>query len=150
MLPERSAPLRVPVLLALLRPEPELPLGQPELPSWAAVPELHRVRAPVLPQDLGQARVPGQAPEQAPELCEKLSGVYTLMYTRLITALRERSATIVEEVIGLLEYERETAELLVKKLAQENAASAAADTAPPAAHGTGTAGRPNTAQGRTP
>ncbi|MHC4990283.1 MAG: flagellar export chaperone FliS [Planctomycetota bacterium] len=61
----------------------------------------------------------GLQPDQDPALCERLSGLYTFLYTRLIDASRERSAEIVEEVIKLLEYERQTWSMLLDKLAQE-------------------------------
>ncbi len=67
-------------------------------------------------------------PQQAPELCQKLAGLYTFMVTRLMTASHHRDPAIVEEVIKLLQYERETWIMLLDKLARET------DTpAPPAA-----------------
>ncbi|MHC4775207.1 MAG: flagellar export chaperone FliS [Planctomycetota bacterium] len=60
----------------------------------------------------------GLRPDQDPALCERLSGLYTFLYTRLIDASRERSAEIVEEVIKLLEYERQTWSMLLEKLAE--------------------------------
>src|SRR5881397_2314274 len=60
-------------------------------------------------------------PQHAPELCQRLSGLYTFMYRRLMEASRERSAGIVEEVIRLLAYERETWSMAVEKLAKESA-----------------------------
>ena len=63
----------------------------------------------------------GLRPEQDPVLCERLSGLYTFLYTRLIDASRQRSPEIVEEVIKLLEYERQTWSMLLEKLAQEKA-----------------------------
>jgi flagellar protein FliS len=61
----------------------------------------------------------GLQPQQDPALCERLSGLYTFLYTRLIDASQHRSAGIVEEVIKLLEYERQTWTMLIQKLAQE-------------------------------
>ena len=86
-------------------------------------------------------------PDNAPELCQKLSGLYTFMYTRLIEALRERSASIVEEVIALLEYERETSEMLLKKLAEGNADGGGAADTSPAAEGTAASGGTMSVQG---
>ena len=63
----------------------------------------------------------GLRPEQDPVLCERLSGLYTFLYTRLIDGSRQRSPEIVEEVIKLLEYERQTWSMLLEKLAQEKA-----------------------------
>lgn len=62
----------------------------------------------------------GLRPEQDPQLCNRLSGLYTFLYRRLIDASRQRSPAIVEEVIKLLEYERQTWALLMDKLADEN------------------------------
>lgn len=45
------------------------------------------------------------------------------MYTRLIAAIGERSPAIVEEVLGILRYERETWSMLLERLAEENAAA---------------------------
>ena len=57
-------------------------------------------------------------PEQAPDLCGKLSALYTYLYKRLLEASMEKSPAIVEEVIGLLKYERETWVLLMDDLAK--------------------------------
>ncbi len=62
-------------------------------------------------------------PKHAPELCEKLSGLYAFMMTRLMAASTERDPAIVQEVIKLLEFERETWLMLLEKLAGEKAAA---------------------------
>ncbi len=62
-------------------------------------------------------------PQHSPELCQQLSSLYTFMYTRLIAAVGERSPAIVEEVLGLLRYERETWSMLLERLAEENVAA---------------------------
>jgi flagellar protein FliS len=59
-------------------------------------------------------------PEHDPELCQKLSALYTFMYTRMIEAGRQRDAAIVDEVLGLLRYERETWVLVMEQLAKEH------------------------------
>ncbi len=69
-------------------------------------------------------------PEQAPDLCQRLQGLYTFMYTRLIEASRERQADIVDEVIQLLTYERETWAMAMQKLAEEQGTAAAAPDEP--------------------
>ncbi len=61
------------------------------------------------------------APEHNPELCRRLTSLYSFMYRRLIEASLEKSPEIVDEVIGLLEYERETWVLLIEKLNEEQA-----------------------------
>ncbi len=62
-------------------------------------------------------------PEVDPDLCAKLSSLYTFMYKRLIDANLEKSPEIVEEVIGLLEYERETWVMLMERLVQDSSAA---------------------------
>lgn len=59
-------------------------------------------------------------PEVDPELCENLSALYTFMYKRLVEASLEKSPAIVDEVITLLQYERETWSMLIEQLAREN------------------------------
>ncbi len=81
-------------------------------------------------------------PQQAPELCQKLAGLYTFMVTRLMKARHHRDPAIVEEVIKLLKYERETWIMLLDNLARETGTRAdtpAPSAAPPAP------GRPNDA-----
>ena len=56
------------------------------------------------------------APEQAPDLCEKVSALYTYMYTRMMRASSERDIGIIDEVLRLLRYERETWVMLMKEL----------------------------------
>ena len=77
-------------------------------------------------------------PKHAPDLCEKLSGLYTFMMTRLMAASTERDPAIVQEVITLLEFERETWLMLLEKLAGEKAAagSTTGDPDQPAQAGT--------------
>ncbi len=70
-------------------------------------------------------------PEQAPDLCQRLQGLYTFMHTRLIEASRERQAAIVDEVIQLLTYERETWAMAMQKLAEERGTAAPAPAPPP-------------------
>ncbi|MEX2219178.1 MAG: flagellar export chaperone FliS [Phycisphaerales bacterium] len=76
--------------------------------------------------------------EHDPLLAERVKAVYTFMYTRLVEASMERSTGKLDEVIRLLDYERETWVLLMQKLAKERAAPehAPAPHAPhtPAAH----------------
>ncbi len=58
-------------------------------------------------------------PEVDAELCTKVSSLYTYMYRRLLDANLEKSAGPVDEVIQLLEYERETWEMLMQRLTSE-------------------------------
>ncbi|MEC9374482.1 MAG: flagellar export chaperone FliS [Planctomycetota bacterium] len=61
----------------------------------------------------------GLRPEIDAELCSKLSALYTFMYRRLLDATLEKSPEIVDEVVKLLDYERETWVLLIERLAEE-------------------------------
>jgi len=54
-----------------------------------------------------------------PELAEKVRSLYTFFYVRLTEASFEKSVEKFEEIIGLLEYERETWVLLMNKVASE-------------------------------
>jgi len=60
-------------------------------------------------------------PEIDPDLCSKLSGLYTFMYRRLLEASMEKDPEIADEVIELLEYDRETWVMLMDKLTTEGA-----------------------------
>jgi len=71
-------------------------------------------------------------PEQDPDLCQKLSALYTFMYTRLVTASSEKSSTIMDEVLKLLRFERETWQMLLDQLTRENASSAGMGETPSA------------------
>jgi flagellar protein FliS len=69
----------------------------------------------------------GLDPRHDAELCQRLSGLYTYMYTRLVTASSTRDPSIFEEVCNLLRYERETWQMLMTKLASEQAEPPPAD-----------------------
>ena len=67
--------------------------------------------------------------DHAPDLCEKLTGLYTFMYSHLMRANQERDPALVDEVLGLLLYERETWSMVLERLVEENqAAKALTDT----------------------
>ena len=59
-------------------------------------------------------------------LCDKLSALYTYIYRRLVDANMDRDADAVREAQQLLEYERETWQLLIKRLAENTGTSGAA------------------------
>ena len=76
-------------------------------------------------------------PEFDPELFGKVRALYTFMFSRLVDASREKSAEKLDEVIKLLQYERETWAMLMDKLnidrqnsADSSLASAEASKAP--------------------
>ncbi|MEM1165592.1 MAG: flagellar export chaperone FliS [Planctomycetota bacterium] len=69
-------------------------------------------------------------PEHAPDLCERLSSLYTFMFTELTRASTERSPEVVDKVIELMRFERETWVMLMEKVAKERDAEQAAPTNP--------------------
>jgi flagellar protein FliS len=72
----------------------------------------------------------GLRPEHDPELCKKLSGLYTFMYMQMVRATTHRDSAIVDEVLKLLNYERETWSMLLEHLAAENKAASKLEGAP--------------------
>jgi flagellar protein FliS len=65
----------------------------------------------------------GLRPEIAPELCARQSGLYTWMIITITEAGFEKSVEKLDQVIDILEYERETWVLLMEKIAKERTAS---------------------------
>lgn len=60
-----------------------------------------------------------------PDLCAKLRGLYMYMYRRLVDANLEKNPAVVDEIINLLEFERETWVMLMERLVKEGAATPA-------------------------
>ena len=60
-------------------------------------------------------------PEVDPKLCERLNSIYTFIYSRLVEAMSEKSVDILDEVLRLLEFERETWAMLLENLAASGA-----------------------------
>lgn len=54
-----------------------------------------------------------------PELCKRLAALYIFIYQRLVDANVNRDETAVSDAIRLLEYERETWQLLMKTLSEQ-------------------------------
>ena len=77
-------------------------------------------------------------PEAAPELCEKLNALYVYIYRRLVDASMQREVAALDEAIELIEYDKQTWQMLMTKLAAEGAT-------PPAAPPTDVAGAQQTA-----
>ncbi len=71
-------------------------------------------------------------PDHDRELCNRLSGLYTFMFTELMMASHERDPRRVESVIKLLTYERETWQMVIDKLRDENRQAVATGTVPSA------------------
>jgi len=81
----------------------------------------------------------GLRPEHDPELCKRLSALYTFMYIALMKASSQRDVAGIDQVIQLLQFERETWNMLLEQLAQENMAARAMTTTPDATPPLGTA-----------
>lgn len=58
-------------------------------------------------------------PEHDAELCARLTGLYMYMVMRLLESSHEKDLAKADEVIGLLEYDRQTWAMLMDKLASE-------------------------------
>lgn len=65
-------------------------------------------------------------PDIAPELCSRVTGLYTFMYTRLVEAGFERDVSKADKVLEMLEFERETWVLAMRKAAEERQSPGAA------------------------
>lgn len=71
----------------------------------------------------------------APELCKKLSALYTYIYRLLVDANMTRSGKAIDQAVRLLEFEKDTWQMLMRKLSpdgpggEDPALSAAQQTA---------------------
>ena len=65
----------------------------------------------------------------APELCKKLSGLYTYIYKLLVDANMTRAAKPVDEAVRLLEFEKDTWQMLIRRLGNEGQAGGDASLA---------------------
>ncbi len=77
--------------------------------------------------------------EPAPQIAKAVRELYTYMYGELVKASIEKDIAILDAVIGLLEYERETWVLTMDQLARERESGmvgSAAQSAPAQASGT--------------
>lgn len=72
-------------------------------------------------------------PEVDPDLCKRVNALYTFLYIHLTEASLEKDSRKADEVIELLEYERQTWILLMDKLAAERAGAAPASVPAPVA-----------------
>lgn len=69
-------------------------------------------------------------PQHAPEIAQSVKELYTYMYGEMVKASINKDKAILQEVISLLEYERETWVMTMDQVAQEREQ---APTAAPAA-----------------
>ncbi len=53
-----------------------------------------------------------------PDLYAKLSGLYTYIYRLLVDANLERNSTKIDEAIGLIEYEKETWQMMMNQMSR--------------------------------
>jgi flagellar protein FliS len=67
------------------------------------------------------------------ELCERLAALYTYIYKRLVDTNIERDISALDEAIKLLDYERETWVMAIRKLTGSDADADADSEAVPAA-----------------
>lgn len=66
----------------------------------------------------------------APDLCARLHGLYIYMFNKLIEGSFEKDVSKVDEVIRLMEFERETWVMLMQKIAEERGTPNTAPAAP--------------------
>lgn len=72
------------------------------------------------------------SPEQAPDLCDKLAALYLYIYKRLVDASMKRDLAALDECIQLLDYERQTWEMVLRKLGEQQEATGGEVAEPPA------------------
>jgi flagellar secretion chaperone FliS len=65
-------------------------------------------------------------PEADPELAARVRSLYTFMFSEIVEASFEKDPARLDNVIRLLQYERETWAMLHQKLAEERAGATAA------------------------
>ena len=61
----------------------------------------------------------GLRPEVNPDLCEKMSSLYNYVYRKLVDANVRKDVQAVDDALNILEYQRETWAMLIKKLADD-------------------------------
>ena len=85
--------------------------------------------------------------EVDPELVANVKALYGFIYKSLVECLHEKDLVKLEQMIGLIEYERETWAMLMQKLAEERAGKPAATAARPTAAAPDTTRAPLSVQG---
>ena len=76
--------------------------------------------------------ISGLNPDISPELCDRMTSLYTFVFTRLVEASSAKSVEIIDEVLELLRFERETWSMLVENLSHENASASSMKITPTA------------------
>ena len=57
-------------------------------------------------------------PENDPVLCDRITSLYTFLISQMMEAMSERDHSLIDQVLELLAYDRETWQLAVEKLAE--------------------------------
>lgn len=60
-------------------------------------------------------------PESNPDLCARLASLYAFLHRRMVDASTNKDPNVVEEVLAILRFERETWLLLMNELAKPSA-----------------------------
>lgn len=88
----------------------------------------------------------GLKSDHDPVLCRRLNGLYTFLISRMMEAMADRDPQLIDSVVELLTYERETWQMVLDQQAGENRDAAAVPgdvtktvaTSPSPAGGSGT------------
>ena len=57
-------------------------------------------------------------PENDPVLCDRINSLYTFLISQMMEAMSDRNPELIDQVLELLAYDRETWQLAVEKLAE--------------------------------
>ena len=71
--------------------------------------------------------------EHDPVLADRVKALYTFLYVTMVEASMEKSIQKLDSVISLLEYERETWQMLMDQLVKERGAAGSSPVAPASA-----------------
>ncbi|MFM1831825.1 MAG: flagellar export chaperone FliS [Planctomycetota bacterium] len=67
----------------------------------------------------------GLKADHDPVLCQRLNSLYTFLISRMMEAMAEKNPQLIDSVVELLTYERETWQMVIDQQAGENVAAAA-------------------------
>ena len=67
----------------------------------------------------------GLKADHDPILCQRLNSLYTFLISRMMEAMAEKNPQLIDSVVELLTYERETWQMVIDQQAGENVAAAA-------------------------
>ena len=62
-------------------------------------------------------------PENDPVLCDRINSLYTFLISQMMEAMSDRNPELIDQVLELLAYDRETWQLAVEKLAEDGTES---------------------------